>query len=283
MIESWSIWNSIPNSPTAIEIDWKSSSCPSSNDGYLSWWLGGSAKLGLINLDNDSLGVESVYLGAVEGVDSGASGWYCFDAFVSRRESYTGLEPGGVSPCGGSSEEQLASDATQALSNTLVLTDNLWLTAALDISQTWWLTDALYLSGTLSISETGWLALPDVGTYASESLAVLAAGSPNVIEYSYDPLGRLTAADYRDGSYFYYTYDVAGNRTRQEACIGSSCSPVITDYAYDYAQRLESVNEVVYTWDGNGNLLSDGVNTYTYDHANRLASITNPQYSIQNG
>ncbi len=28
-----------------------------------------------------------------------------------------------------------------------------------------------------------------------------------------------------------------------------------------------------YTWDNNGNLLSDGVDTYTYDHANRLVSV----------
>jgi YD repeat-containing protein len=284
-VGTWSstAWNSIPNSPTAIEIDWKSSNSPITSNGFLYWWLGGSAKLGLINLDNDSLGVESVYLGAVEGVDSGTSGWYCFDAFISRRESYTGLEPGGANPCGGSSEGLLAPESTQALSNTLAITDTLWLTAALDISQTWWLTDALYLSGTLSISDTVPLALPDVETYASESPAALAAGSPNVIEYSYDPLGRLTAAGYRDGSYFYYSYDAAGNRTQQTACIGSSCSPVITDYAYDYAQRLESVNEVVHTWDGNGNLLSDGVNSYTYDHANRLTTVSGPSPTVSFG
>jgi len=30
---------------------------------------------------------------------------------------------------------------------------------------------------------------------------------------------------------------------------------------------------VDYTWDANGNLLSDGVNTYTYDAANRLTAV----------
>ena len=29
-----------------------------------------------------------------------------------------------------------------------------------------------------------------------------------------------------------------------------------------------------YTWDNNGNLLSDGSSTYSYDHANRLTSVT---------
>jgi YD repeat-containing protein len=37
---------------------------------------------------------------------------------------------------------------------------------------------------------------------------------------------------------------------------------------------LTSVDDVVYTWDANGNLLSDGVRTFTYDAANRLTSVT---------
>jgi YD repeat-containing protein len=34
------------------------------------------------------------------------------------------------------------------------------------------------------------------------------------------------------------------------------------------------VDGVDYTWDANGNLLSDGVRTFTYDAANRLTSVT---------
>ena len=47
----------------------------------------------------------------------------------------------------------------------------------------------------------------------------------------------------------------------------------MTNYAYDAANRLTSVNGVAYTWDNNGNLLNDGTNTYTYDAANRLTSV----------
>ena len=36
------------------------------------------------------------------------------------------------------------------------------------------------------------------------------------------------------------------------------------NYGYDIANRLTSVDSVTYTWDNNGNLLSDGVFTYTY-------------------
>jgi YD repeat-containing protein len=34
------------------------------------------------------------------------------------------------------------------------------------------------------------------------------------------------------------------------------------------------VDGVPYTWDDNGNLLSNGVRAYNYDHANRLISVS---------
>ena len=88
----------------------------------------------------------------------------------------------------------------------------------------------------------------------------------SAISYTYDPLYRLTAADYSDGTYFHYTYDAVGNRLT-EVTPGGSVS-----YVYDIANRLTTVGGVSYTWSDNGNLLSDGVSTYTYDHANRLSS-----------
>ena len=90
------------------------------------------------------------------------------------------------------------------------------------------------------------------------------------IEYTYDPLGRLKAADYEDERYFHYTYDAVGNRLTVTTPDGT------VDYAYDNANRLESVDNVTYTWDNNGNLLDDEVNGYTYDSANRLISVTGP-------
>jgi hypothetical protein len=35
------------------------------------------------------------------------------------------------------------------------------------------------------------------------------------IDYTYDPLYRLTAADYSSGDYFYYGYDAVGNRLQR--------------------------------------------------------------------
>jgi RHS repeat-associated protein len=92
------------------------------------------------------------------------------------------------------------------------------------------------------------------------------------IDYTYDPLYRLTDAEYSNGDYFHYTYDAVGNRVYQESSISSLPSDV--DYLYDAANRLIDVNDVEYTWDDNGNLLDDEVDEYTYDGANRLSSVS---------
>jgi RHS repeat-associated protein len=48
----------------------------------------------------------------------------------------------------------------------------------------------------------------------------------------------------------------------------------LTTYAYDEANRLMEVDGTPYTWDDNGNLVSDGEKTYTYNQANRLTNIS---------
>ena len=87
------------------------------------------------------------------------------------------------------------------------------------------------------------------------------------IDYSYDPLYRLAAADYSSGEFFHYAYDAVGNRLTQGTLSGMST------YTYDAANRLTSVDGVAYSWDANGNMLDDGSRAYTYDHANRLTSV----------
>ncbi len=46
-----------------------------------------------------------------------------------------------------------------------------------------------------------------------------------------------------------------------------------TTVSYDDANRVLTAGGVTYTWDNNGNLLSDGVNSYGYDAANRLITM----------
>ena len=84
------------------------------------------------------------------------------------------------------------------------------------------------------------------------------------ITYTYDPLNRLTGADYSTGETFAYAYDGVGNRTAMTTTTGT------TTYTYDAANRLTSVDGVPYTWDARGNLLSDGTFTYAYNTAGRM-------------
>ena len=96
---------------------------------------------------------------------------------------------------------------------------------------------------------------------------------PITINYVYDPLNRLTEANYSNNDYYHYVYDAVGNRLTQETLLGGLTSA--TSYLYDDANRIETVNCVTYNFDANGNLLNDGVNTYVYDSANRLKTFTN--------
>ena len=93
------------------------------------------------------------------------------------------------------------------------------------------------------------------------------------IDYTYDPLYRLTAADYSTGDTYRYAYDAVGNRLQQQTSVNGQQSTV--GYQYDIANRLTNVGGVDYTWDANGNLLNDGASTYTYDPANRMRWIEN--------
>lgn len=97
------------------------------------------------------------------------------------------------------------------------------------------------------------------------------------IDYVYDPLYRLTEANYSNGDYYHYAYDAVGNRLSQTTQLA------VNSYQYDNANRLTSVNGVPYMWDANGNLLSDGLNSYTYDSANRLISFNGTSSYAYNG
>ena len=47
------------------------------------------------------------------------------------------------------------------------------------------------------------------------------SSGPITITYDYDPLNRLTDANYSDGTYYTYTYDAVGNRRTQESYIAT--------------------------------------------------------------
>ena len=106
-----------------------------------------------------------------------------------------------------------------------------------------------------------------------------------VITYTYDPLYRLTAAEYSTGESFVYDYDAVGNVTLASEHITTTRTTI---YTYNAASQL--VTSTVsgestvwwYTYDANGNLThqtpngtapADGQVRYTWDALNRLVKV----------
>ena len=128
----------------------------------------------------------------------------------------------------------------------------------------------------------------------------------NVVEYGYDPAGRLVTIERRPdagthGERTLYTLDVVGHRTREELqhwngsawvsdihtdfVYSSRChldktirqdgstSGAVTEYAYDCDDNLSQV------WDAkhpSNNQTSPATQAYAYDSLNRLMSVTQP-------
>jgi len=94
-----------------------------------------------------------------------------------------------------------------------------------------------------------------------------------VITYTYDPLHRLTGAEYSTGERYEYAYDAVGNRT-----VYTGTTPLagtaVTTYTYDAANRLLISSSpqrlITYTWDARGNLIGDGTFTYAYNAAGKM-------------
>jgi YD repeat-containing protein len=256
---TWSsiAWTTISDAPHKLEFDWKAATAPGANNGGITFWVDGVQKGTFTNIDNDTRKVDYVQFGAVAGIDTGTRGTEYFDAFVSRRVSYIGMEnPGSVlfgmaEP--GSQNEQFLASLEVAQKN---------LAAAAPLQQP---AQAIGESPLVSVLMPA-ANLPATGLSAAQQSQVIT--TTVVISYAYDPLNRLTAADYDGGMYFHYTYDAVGNQLIETTNVLTS------EYGYDDANRLVTASGVSYVWDDNGNLLSDGVYTYTYDTANRLIGVS---------
>jgi len=78
---------------------------------------------------------------------------------------------------------------------------------------------------------------------------------------------------------FEYAYDAVGNRKTLTAT--TNYASRITHYDHDAANRLTNVDGVSYTYDDNGNLLSDGARTFVYDTANRLTQVVSGTFTTE--
>jgi hypothetical protein len=79
----------IGDSPHSVEIMWRRSSGPGSNDGAFKLWIDDSLVSTLSGLDNDMSAVGFARMGALS-VKPGASGTLYWDQFESRRVNYIG-------------------------------------------------------------------------------------------------------------------------------------------------------------------------------------------------
>jgi YD repeat-containing protein len=190
----------------------------------------------------------------LRGYPTNAAGDSAYVGLDEQTVEVTGFAPGEWS---WASEAANGETATLAIATTGVYTLNLFMRE-----------DGLRIDRLLLTTDTN--TIPD-GLGPPESARLFGVLTPGVltrtIVYTYDNLYRLTAADYSTGEFFDYTYDDRGNRLSQTTLAGT------TVYTYDAANRLTQVDGQAYTWDNNGNLLSDGPRTFTYDSENRLASV----------
>ncbi len=104
----------------------------------------------------------------------------------------------------------------------------------------------------------------------------------HAIDYTYDDLSRLLAADYfaawddvnpvRD---YTFAYDVAGNRT-QEILTVDGGTPTQTDYTYDAANRISNAG---FAYNDAGQMTADGTLSYSWDRAGRLLGAGDSSYA----
>ncbi len=85
-----SSWIDVTDAPHLIEFNWSAATIVDANDGSFSLWIDEVQSASLTGINNDTLQIDEVSLGAVSGLDVGTQGTLYFDAFESRRESYIG-------------------------------------------------------------------------------------------------------------------------------------------------------------------------------------------------
>ena len=93
--------------------------------------------------------------------------------------------------------------------------------------------------------------------------------------YSYDAIGQLVGANFASSNPAVisnqtrqYVYDAAGNR------ISTLVNGVATSYSSNALNQYTTVGGAGYSYDADGNLLSDGVRSYQYNSENRMIRAT---------
>lgn len=109
-------------------------------------------------------------------------------------------------------------------------------------------------------------------TYDSKGNISTIQTSSGLITYDYDKLNQLERETLPDGTSIVNTYDSTGNRTSKTVIKDTQ---LVTNYKYNKANRLISVDDQPYQYDKNGNLISDGQRVYVYDALDQFTEIKN--------
>ena len=119
-------------------------------------------------------------------------------------------------------------------------------------------------------------------TYDGNGNRLSKADRQGLTKYAYDANNQLVQVQYPQGGLENYSYDAAGNR------LGRSADGIQENYHYDNCNRLIQLTRmttqqetVTYSYDRQGNMLSDGRNRYAYDDFGRLASAVTAEGDIQ--
>lgn len=124
-------------------------------------------------------------------------------------------------------------------------------------------------------------------TYDSLSRRItLNYGNNTSSRYTYEMDNDLTSLQHQfSGSTitFGYNYDALGNRrdftSSDDRFIFSPPVNIHVNYVSNNLNQYNSVGGISFTYDGNGNLTSDGINSYTYDAENRLTGAITPSHT----
>ncbi len=97
-------------------------------------------------------------------------------------------------------------------------------------------------------------------------------GDVTRIELTYDEYGQLQEAEYSDGRFYRYSYDIRGNRTEVSTNAGS------TSASYDEFDRLTAWNTQPASHDALGNLVAVGNRNHRFDARGRLVDDDHRSY-----
>lgn len=111
-------------------------------------------------------------------------------------------------------------------------------------------------------------------TFLQYSEAAVISGTATTTSNTYDVVNRLSAQSLSGGvaHTYQYTYDGDGNRTQQVEN-GSST----TTYAYNAANEITQAGTLTYTFDADGNELTNSAGlSFTYNAKNQTSNVTAP-------